>query len=73
MDITTEPRKMKTPATMLRVKAATGFVGTLILFNLFMTRTLFESVVHRGELPIEHVTNPLWDFRLNDVRLQDMF
>src|SRR2546425_840869 len=49
MDMPTEPRRMKTPATRLRMKAATGFIGSLILFSLLMTRTLFESVVHQWE------------------------
>lgn len=58
MDMTAEPRRMKIPANRLRVKAATGFDGTLILFSLLVSRMLFESVVHRRELHLE-VTNPL--------------
>ena len=64
---------MKTPATRLRAKAATGFDGTLILFSIFMSQILFESVVHRGELHLKQVTNPLGDFCLDGPSPQDMF
>src|SRR2546422_3939509 len=59
MDMTTEPRRMKTPATRLRAKAATGFDGKLILFSHSMTRILFEYVVHSGELRSEEHTSEL--------------
>jgi len=45
MDMTTEPRRMKTPATRLRAKAATGFDGTLILFSIFMSQILFLNLL----------------------------